>query len=122
MDWEEILLTLLFDLIITVFFYLLVPVIFCLRRKSLTKKQIRTIVIVNGAVVWLIFQILTLELTGEAGTGAAVFLWSFVVNWLLKKYCLIEEDEEEPDDLDYTDESTAEEIDARFEEALENFV
>lgn len=94
MDWGEILLTILFDLIITVFFYLLVPVIYCLRKKSLTKKQIRKIVIINGVVVWLIFRILTLALTGEAGTGAAVFLWSAVADWLLKKYCLVEEDEE----------------------------
>lgn len=95
MDWGEILLSLLFNLIISVFFYLLVPVIFCLRKKSLTIKQIRKIVIINGIVVWLIFQILTLELTGEMGTGAAVFLWSAVANGLLKKHCLIEDEDEE---------------------------
>lgn len=89
MDWGEILLSLLFNLVVTVLFYLLVPVIFCLCRKSLTKKQIRTIVIINGIVVWLIFQILTLELTGEAGTGAAVFLWSAVAYGLLRRNCLV---------------------------------
>ena len=88
MDWEEILLTLLLDLAITVFFYLLVPVIFCLRKKSLAQKQIKTIVIINGIVVWLMFQILTLELTGESSSGVAVLLWSFVAYKLLRRYCL----------------------------------
>lgn len=108
MDWGEILLTLLLDLVITVFFYLVAPVIFCLRKKSLTKKQIKTIVIVNGIVVWLIFQILTLELTGEASSGAAVLLWSFVAYKLLKRYCLAEDEgkEESPAEPDIAEKTT----------------
>lgn len=96
MDWGEILLTFLFDLVVTVFFYLLVPVIFCVRKKSFTKKQINKIVFINGAVVWFIFRILTLALNGEPSSGATVLLWSAVAYWLLKKNCLIEaEDEKE---------------------------
>ena len=95
MDWGEILLSLLFDLVITVFFYLLVPVIFCLQQKSFTKKQIKEIVIINGAVVWFIFQIITSIINGEPSGSIAVFLWSYVANWLLKRNCLVEGEEEE---------------------------
>ena len=96
MDWGEILLSLVFNLVVTVFFYLLVPVIFCVRKKSFTKKQINKIVFINGAVVWFIFRILTLAINGEPSSGATVLLWSAVAYWLLKKNCLKEaEDEKE---------------------------
>ena len=88
MDWKEILFLILCDLVITVLFYLLVPVIISLRHKPLTKKQIKRIVIINGIVVWFIFQIITLELTGEASKSGAVFLWSAVASGILKKCCL----------------------------------
>ena len=90
MDWGEILASLVLDLVFTTFFYLLVPVILCIRRSSLTQKQIKKIVIVNGAVVWLVFRIIITAISGEPGTGAAVFLWSAVANGLLKKYCMKE--------------------------------
>ncbi len=95
MDYGSLLLTLLLDLVITVFFYLLVPVILCLRKTILTKKQIKKIVIINGAVVWFVFRIIILELNGEAEAGAAVILWSIVANWLLNKYCLEDENKTE---------------------------
>ena len=109
MDWGEILLTLLLDLVITAFFYLAVPGFFCLRKKTLTKKQIKTIVIINGIVVWLVFRILTLELTGETNSGAAVLLWSFVAYKILKRYCLAEDEDEEesPAKPNTTEKSTA---------------
>lgn len=85
----------LLDLVLTVFFYLLVPAFFCWQRKSFTKKQIEKIVLINGAVIWIIFRIIRAVLTGEPGTGSAVFLWSAAAYWLLKKYCLVEENEKE---------------------------
>ena len=100
MDWGELLFSLLVDLVVTTLFYLLVPVVLCVRHKPLTKEQIKKIVIINGVVVWLVFRIISMELTGEAGTGAAVFLWSAVANWLLKKYCL----KNEMENVDYCEE------------------
>ena len=84
----------LLDLVLTAFFYLLVPAVFCWLGKSFTKKQINKIVIINGAIIWFIFRIVSIELNGEPGTGAAVFLWSAVAHWLLKKCCLMEDKDE----------------------------
>ena len=56
-------------------------------EKKLSLKAIRWIVIVNGAVMWLILQVIAIE-RGFEGTSAAVFLWSALAQWMLKKKCL----------------------------------
>ena len=87
---------LLLDLIITVFFYLLVPIIFCLHRKPLTAAQIKKIVIINGVVVWLLCSIIS----EEFDKWAPAVLWSGFAHWLLKRNCLIDGETEEPSGAD----------------------
>lgn len=94
MDWGAI----IFDLVVTVFFYLLVPVIFCLLKKPMTKKQINKVIIINGAILWLIFRIISIEINGEPGTGAAVFLWSWVGQKIMEKVLLKAEDNKQDDE------------------------
>lgn len=86
MNWGEIILSLFLDLILTVFFYLLVPVIFCIRKKSMTKKQIKKVIIINGVCVCLFFGILAGRVT------AAVFLWSWVGKKIMERVLLLEDD------------------------------
>ena len=88
MDFVTIL---LLDLFVTVFLYLLVPVIFCLRKKPMTQKQIKKVIIINAICVWLLFQII-ISASGGSGTSAAVFLWSWVGYSLMKKKLLITEE------------------------------
>ena len=89
----------LIDFILTAVGYLLVPFIFWMKANANNQKYtlgtIKKIVIINGICAWVLFRIITLEMTGEVTTGAAVFLWSAVAYWLLKKYCLIEESAQE---------------------------
>lgn len=81
--------TLLFNLIITIFCYLLVPVIISLRGKQYTQSQIKKISIINGIAVYIVFSIIIISSsTGETANVAACFLWSSVGNWIMKKKCL----------------------------------
>lgn len=83
-------LTFIFDLLITAAAYLLVPLFFCIRGingKKLTAKQLKTVIIINAAIVWLIFMVIRIELEID-GTSAAVFLWSSIGYFLMKKNCL----------------------------------
>lgn len=91
MDWDKILLVLILDLILTVFGYLLVPTIYCLRKKPLSAKKIKKIIIINAICVWLVFQIIR-SAAGESGASAAVFLWSWVGHIMMKKHLLVEEE------------------------------
>ncbi len=80
----------IFSLLVTAAAYLLVPLIFCIRGingKKLNAKQIKTIIIINAAIIWLIFMIIKIEL-GIDGTSAAFFLWSSIGYFLMKKKCL----------------------------------
>jgi ribosomal protein L40E len=90
LDWGAIIITLLLDLILTVFFYLLVPVIFCIRKKSMTQKQIKKVIIINAICVALICGIIAGKITG------AVFLWSWVGEKIMKRVLLIEDEANEP--------------------------
>lgn len=90
MDWGTIIL----DIILTVFFYLLVPVIFCIRNKPMTKKQINKVIWINGAILWCIFRIISIAINGEPGTGAAVFLWSWVGQKIMQRVLLKGEENE----------------------------
>lgn len=72
------------SLIITVFLYLLFPVILVIRGKKYKASTINKIVIINGMVVVAIFS----AIKGEPGTGGFV-LWTAVAYWLLKKKCLL---------------------------------
>ncbi len=92
MDWEEIILTLVLDLILTVFFYLLVPIIFCIRKKPMTEKQIKKITIINGIVVWLVFSIIISSVDEGISSVPAAFLWSWIGKMIMERVLL--EDEE----------------------------
>ena len=84
MDWE----TLLLSLIITSAAYLFIPIILCLTcKEKFSNKQILTITIVNGAILWLIFMIIRIN-AGKDGSSGAVVLWSSIAYWLLRKNCL----------------------------------
>lgn len=85
----ELLLSFLLNLFITSGVYMLVPAILCACGKKLPLSKIRWIIIVNGICAWLIFAVLRME-AGLEGTSAAVFFWSAVGYWLMKRYCLIE--------------------------------
>lgn len=84
------------SIFITAFAYLLVPIIFCIRKKKRTDKQIKKIVVLNGICVWMIFAIININADVNRTSGA-IFLWSAVAYFLMKKYCLrtpIEEEEQ----------------------------
>lgn len=82
--------TFLLNLALTAAAYLCVPMIIGFRGKKRTAKQIKRIVIINGAIVWFIFAIIRVE-NNIQGTGASVFLWSAIAHWLLKLNCLKED-------------------------------
>lgn len=86
------------NLCITAFAYLFIPTIFCIRNKPLSHAKIRTIVIINGVFVWLLFTIIK-SLLNSPGTSAAVFLWSFIADLIMTKRLASEEDtSEHPDE------------------------
>lgn len=102
----EFMIILLLNLLTTVLAYLLVPGILCIKGKKYKKSTIKKIVIINGAVVWLLFQIIRIQ-SGNEGTSAAVILWSSVAYWLMKKRCLIQEtDIEQKENVEETDNQT----------------
>lgn len=77
-----------FSLFSTAFAYLIVPYLVGIigRKKGKTYELsfIKKFVIINGACVWFIFQIIRIY-TDNIGTSAAVFIWSAVAYWLMKK-------------------------------------
>ena len=92
----------LLDLILTLFGFLLVPVIVVMGTKKYPKAKLKKIAIINGVVVWLLFSIIIIN-AGGTGAGASGILWSFVGYWLMKKKCLeeVEETEEnQTEDID----------------------
>ena len=80
--------------ILTVIGYLFVPVTVIVLGQKHSLKKLKTIAIVNGVVVWLIFSIIIIN-AGGTGAGASGILWSIVGYWLMKKKCLEEEKEGE---------------------------
>lgn len=91
MDWGAIILTLVLDLILTVFFYLLVPVILCIRKKPMTQKQIKKVVIINGICVCILFVFIRLANGGDLKMTPAVFLWSWVAKKIMEKRLLVDD-------------------------------
>ena len=85
---------LIISLIITAAAYLIVPTIFIAINRPYSLSTIKKIVIINGACVWLIFQIIRTN-AGVTGTSAAVFLWSSVAYWMMKKILLREREKGE---------------------------
>ena len=82
---------LVFDLFITVFLYLGIPLLICGNSsKPLTLKRIKKTVIINAICCWLFFRILN-----PSSTGAAAFLWSGIAYAILLKKCPKEEHEEQ---------------------------
>ena len=88
---NEFFLVLILDIALTAFGYLLVPTIYCLRKKPLTAKKIKRIIILNAICVCLIFLIIRLAAGGDASASVAVWLWSWVGHVMMKKHLLIEE-------------------------------
>lgn len=86
MNWGEIILSLFLDLILTVFFYLFVPVVFCIRKKPMTQKQIKKVIIINGVCVCLLCGIIAGRVT------AAVFLWSWVGKKIMERVLLVDDE------------------------------
>ena len=83
----DLLLTFVLNTIMTAGSYFLVPVIIAYSGKKFTTKQIKTIVIINGVIVWLILAVLRVE-KGIEGSGVSVFLWSAYNHYILKENCL----------------------------------
>lgn len=88
----ELIISLIFDLILTVIAYLLVPAIFCIAgynaNRSYSLKTIRKIVFINGGCVWVILQIARFYLGETRASMSGVLLWSFVAYWIMKKFLL----------------------------------
>lgn len=90
MDFEIFLL----QTLVTAFCYLCIPGCVCVLcwayDKKLSLKAIKRIVLIHGFLMWLILQVIRIE-RGMEGTSAAVFLWSSLAYWMLKKKCLKKE-------------------------------
>ena len=84
MNWGEIIKTLFLDLIITVFGYLLVPIIFCIRDYPLYEREIKKIITINAVCVCIVFTIIQ-SCLGNVRPSGAVFLWSWVGYIIMKK-------------------------------------
>ncbi len=89
MDWGVIIL----DLILTVFFYLFVPVVFCIRNKPMTEKQIKKVIIINAISVWILIVVIISASGGEPQASGAVFLWSWVGKKIMERVLLREEND-----------------------------
>ncbi len=88
MDWGMLFVWIVTNFILTVFGYLLVPIIIVLLRKKYSAKKIRKIIIINCIIVWFLFRILEIELGNDPSMGSAVFLWGAIGYLILRKYCL----------------------------------
>ena len=51
----------LLNLILTIFGYLLVPIIVIIREKKYPKSKLKTIAVVNGFIVWTIFSFIIIS-------------------------------------------------------------
>lgn len=80
--------TFIVSTILTAIAYLIVPTFFCAigysKNRSYSLKTIKRIVLINGVSVWLTLQIISISL-GEVGVSAAVFIWSGLAYWLMRK-------------------------------------
>lgn len=90
MTWSVFGLELIVSFALTLFGYLFVPVILAFLGKKYGAKKIKRINTINCIVVWVLFRILQITLTGESSSGVAVFLWGTVGYWILKRNCLEE--------------------------------
>lgn len=82
----------LIRLVLTIFSYLLVPVIVLILGKTYSKQTLKRIVIINGITIWLVWGIFFNG--GNFSNGSAAFLWSSFGYWLLKRKCLLNENGE----------------------------
>ena len=103
---NEFFLILILDIALTAVGYLFVPTIYCLRKKPLTAKKIKKIIIINAIIVWLAFQITIISLDGTSNASAAVFLWSWVGHSMMKKHLLINEDSKLNTNITSTEDDT----------------
>lgn len=81
--------TILFNLIFTIVFYCTIPTILrftVVKRKLLSKRQLLTIVIINGIIIFFMIRIADFILTNgnySKFSLSPVILWSFVNYWIL---------------------------------------
>lgn len=92
----------IFNFLIALIGYLLLPIVWCSSGKQYTIKQIKKRVITNSIIVYFIFVFL------GGGNATAALCWSSVAYWMMKKSCLIEENlEESIGFIDKSQENTA---------------
>lgn len=94
----ELFIQLVISILITALAYLFVPMIFLTVQKKLEIKIIKRIAIINSVAVWLLFQIINIEVRGGKSSGAAVFLWGYIGYKLLEKFCQKEDEKTEEND------------------------
>ncbi len=95
MDTQTLIITIILNVLITATSYLAVPILLCTMDKKFSHSTIKKIVTINGAVVCLIFIIIKAT-AGTVRPSAAVFLWSSVGYFILKKGCLNTSDTHTP--------------------------
>ncbi len=99
MNLEELALSLFIDFAITVFLYLIVPVVYCIKNKPLSKKKIKRIITINAICVCVLFLIIKISLGGDAKVTGAVFLWSWVGYKMMKKKLCASNDTETQEEI-----------------------
>ena len=87
----DFIITILVNLVLTILGYCTVPIILRVKNGKYEYKKGHKIILINCAVVWLIFTIIKSE-QGLDATGGAVFLYYFVNRAIL---LMPKEDKEE---------------------------
>ena len=91
----ELLVSLTISLVMTIFVYLLVPTILIVSRRKYQKRTLKTIVIINGVIGFIVFNILRGLLGDEVSSNAwPAILWSSIAYWLMKKAGIMKNNEE----------------------------
>lgn len=85
----DLIISFILGAIITAIAYLIFPAIFCIIsygiKRTYSLKTIKIIVIINGLLVFLIFQVIQIN-AGKSGISGAVILWSWVAYCIMKKF------------------------------------
>lgn len=97
-------LSIVLSVILTLFIYLVVPVLLMLMKRKLSNRTIKVIIVLNGIIGWILFNMIRLATGDGLSTNVApAFLWSSVAYWLMQKYCTkkvstcYEQEQKEPD-------------------------
>ena len=82
--------SIIFSLIITMFLYLLVPVVLSLRSNKYSQKKIKRIAIINGLIVWLIINAVKYSISLSTASLAVTLFWSWIGYGLMEHKILLE--------------------------------